>query len=966
MKRRPQTRGGTILPLLGVCLTGLFAFVALAVDLGMLAVSRTQCQNAADVAALSGTRTLNNTPGVLYNNLPAAVAQAKTAATTNPHMAGTFAVPQITHIEAGQYTYDAADKTFYVLTWTEVKDAPSVAPSSGSWTALRVTLELDEPTYFMRVFGVTSMPSGARATAVHRPRDVAFVLDMTGSMGYSSQFNTGNVTGAANDNQSGNPDNLAPVFGHYVSVQNQVVATANYANTNKEAISQNNYSITTPGGPPILRNYYFDTANAAAPATSAYPVVLSQLKPAFHRWSPAESGGASPNSYDYTPVTYDFTGYDPTHTGTEASPKGPTPAPDTFGSMTDSPAGIAYYGDRYRRADGSVNKTDKTWATGTSATRAAANAVELLGYRVSGTTVQSGDGTLNVTTEDKFRDLVWEQNGYDLDVKQYRTDRGASGGPKNPSSYTAPLHPAASGNLFKGFSMGPGYWGKTFFIWPPDPRAPTKTLNPGDAGYVAGDWRRRFFKATTTTEFTPGATGIDQTLLRTSSGGSVVNGSGFVVDYPAVLKWIKSGPQVLPPNLRAGKVVYYTSIPDDVTTTTGTTEVKLDKVFWKNYIDYVIGMSTFTSATYLYGPADSWGSGVSVYGSTLNTWTGPNGFNWPSARPYMRYNDTPARPRLHFWFGPLSMADFIANSTSGNMIAGTTYEAQCWQLKAGVNSVLDDIRRNHPNDTVGLAMFSYNPTTNQPTFSAPRVAQGQDWTKLKNALFYPKSLLTTIPTNPAAEYRPYNTTFQVVANDEIPNANGNTDPNTGLMYAFNLLSPSANLPAEYGTVKGRRGASKIVIFETDGVPNSYSNFTLTSKGYDTYYSGIGGGTDSTNGNATSISRARAVVQQIVKPMAATNGTGTDSGLSLGNAKAMVYPIAFGDLFDTTLAPNATFRNTALEFLADVAADGKTGPANATTLPPTQIITGPYQTRIDNLRTCLEQIFISGLTVTLIE
>jgi len=49
-----RSRRGSVLPTLGVCLIALFGFVALAVDLGMLAVSRTQCQNAADVAALVG------------------------------------------------------------------------------------------------------------------------------------------------------------------------------------------------------------------------------------------------------------------------------------------------------------------------------------------------------------------------------------------------------------------------------------------------------------------------------------------------------------------------------------------------------------------------------------------------------------------------------------------------------------------------------------------------------------------------------------------------------------------------------------------------------------------------------------------------------------------------------------------------------------------------------------------------
>ena len=98
-------RPGTVLPLLGICLIGLFGFVALAVDLGMLAVSRTQCQNGADVAALVGTRALNNKDGVAYNNLPAAVAALKTAATSNPHLSANFSNAQITKIEVNQSVY---------------------------------------------------------------------------------------------------------------------------------------------------------------------------------------------------------------------------------------------------------------------------------------------------------------------------------------------------------------------------------------------------------------------------------------------------------------------------------------------------------------------------------------------------------------------------------------------------------------------------------------------------------------------------------------------------------------------------------------------------------------------------------------------------------------------------------------------------------------------------------------------
>jgi hypothetical protein len=344
----------------------------------------------------------------------------------------------------------------------------------------------------------------------------------------------------------------------------------------------------------------------------------------------------------------------------------------------------------------------------------------------------------------------------------------------------------------------------------------------------------------------------------------------------------------------------------------------------------------------------------------------------------MSYNDSPLRPRLHFWFGPLSMMDFIAsygaNRTSGyvNGNPGTGNEAQCWQLKAGMNSVLSDVQSNHPNDYVGLTMFAYNPSS--AIYKQPRVATGQDYVALKNALFYPNSKLAAINAgDTTSEIRPYDNNFTSVDADEIPNANGGTDPNTGLAVAFNLLSPSSKLPSQYLTtingvqVQGRRGASKVVIFETDGVPNAYSNYTLNKKGYDTYYSNISNGGTTSNGSYSARTPAVNVVTQITKQMATTNGNGTDSGLSLPNARAYVYPIGFGDLFDPVLAPSATFRPSALQFLADVASAGNTETvSNGTSIPSYQIITGSYDQRISRLKDCMQRIFQSGVAVVLVE
>ncbi|HSQ54923.1 MAG TPA: hypothetical protein VLM40_04185, partial [Gemmata sp.] len=244
-----------------------------------------------------------------------------------------------------------------------------------------------------------------------------------------------------------------------------------------------------------------------------------------------------------------------------------------------------------------------------------------------------------------------------------------------------------------------------------------------------------------------------------------------------------------------------------------------------------------------------------------------------------------------------------------------------------------------------------------------RSPMSQDFNALRNALYYPKSLLSAINAgDTTTELRPYTSSFGSLSGDEIPNANGATDPNTGLAYGYNLLSPSSSLPTStYGTVKGRRGARKVLIFETDGVPNSYRTATLTKLGYDSYYPTLTSGASPGNGDSTSMSRAVTIVQQIVKPMATNNSAGVDSGMTLPNAPALVYPIGFGDIFDPVASPSATFRPTAISFLNSLAAAG-----NTVSLQSDQLITGNYQTRITNLKNVMERIFTAGVAVSLVE
>src|SRR5436305_5686969 len=60
-------RSGAVLPLVAVCFIIVFGFVALAIDLGIMAIGRNQAQNAADSAATAGARAFTGDSSNNYN-----------------------------------------------------------------------------------------------------------------------------------------------------------------------------------------------------------------------------------------------------------------------------------------------------------------------------------------------------------------------------------------------------------------------------------------------------------------------------------------------------------------------------------------------------------------------------------------------------------------------------------------------------------------------------------------------------------------------------------------------------------------------------------------------------------------------------------------------------------------------------------------------------------------------------------
>jgi hypothetical protein len=931
--KQPSRRSGAVVPIIAVCLVALMGFVALAIDIGMMIVARSQCQNAADIAALGGARTLNGKDST--NNVAGATAEAHSIAMANSVLNAPITAAQVTTVKAGIYRYDTTAKRFKVV----FDQTPAANEAYG---VMQVTVMTQPATVFAQVLGINSLAVGATATAVHRPRDVAVVLDFSGSMAYCSEFaypQSNPLSGSLN------PDSRFPCFGPWsiwggagmvLDPNNPGTPPSDYTNYVPPTPLQRVWPYIDSGGEVhSANNMTTDTRNGPAMVTTF--VQSDNSTNAFVRVNPT---GAFPT---FTNVNVSTSGNPTTIV---------TPAPDTFANQLAT----GFVGDLFPLRSGATTSGQ----TPPTPDQFAQTVADYLGIARASVT-------------DTTRNATFEQYGYDWDFT------------------TGAQKPAAQ--RFQGFTMGPGYYGKTFYMWPPDPRAPVNQI--GDAGYVAGDWRRRFFLPRSgSTQNTQ-----DDSMFWSVSGRWKAENPGasanYLVNYDNVLNWLKRGPQTLPPSMRSGRVIYYDSIPDTIPIDPSTgliqSSATADQCFWKDFIDYVIGAGRYVDANVLAGASNSNGNtrnGANLYynnpsTSGLTAKVTPRSVLVNAAGsnpvPYLRYDDNVVHPRMQFWFGPLAMLGYLRERQ--NYYPGTTYEAPSWQLKVGIKAAIDDIKNNHPNDMASMIFFS-----SSYGYNTSRAPMGKQYTLMQNSLFYPFPLLNTLG-DVTASIRPYTLTSASTSNPAgltdntdtiIPNPGTQTSPMLGFMVAYNEFS---NATGDWGVVyTGRRGAAKVVIFETDGVPNMMSSGTLKQSGSggpgNWYYSGTG--VPSWYGNSVSLhvppkDNARAVVRQIV-----ALETANPPGYSTARLPARVHAIGFGELFES-YTPSA-MKPAALQFLCAVQIDGKTSPTPPGTwdtdsldynawyvnLEPYKIITGSATDRIDKIRQAMQRIMQGGVEVALVQ
>ncbi|MGL4462873.1 MAG: pilus assembly protein TadG-related protein, partial [Planctomycetia bacterium] len=772
LRRNPRSRRGMYAALFGILLIPMMALVALSIDVGIMFNARTEAQDVADASALVGARSINTTA-------------RDTAVVSNVSKMFATSVPDAHRIKIINKQLSMANNVTMKIGTYRYVTASVPTPEFRGFTTLangqmptlvQATVRYKGDTFFGKVFSASTYDVSTVATAIHRPRDISIVMDLSGSMRFGSNVGASNVT--PNEGVISGPltsDSRVPQFGHYTttspSSSRRFHATSPYTRTNGEVYGVANFTFESDNGAAIIDDFV-RAPIVTPPATEPTGATTSAFGSGL-----AIPGDGKANSGD-TPLRRNFNA--------------------TGQNYSSSLHEILY------------NVTNSS-ATTTQEIRRAT--------RLSGPDSDS-------------RATQWESAGYEMQ---------AVGG--TPGS-------------FKGFTEGPGHWGKTFWIWPPDPRS-------------TFDWRRKFFTY-------PGATNpIDyNNRLYNSSNGQWrgVSSSSYEINYQAILDWIRQSPNPFPNYLRCDRIVYYTNLAGVSMSgiTYSSRPTNNDQRFWKEYIDFVIaarghsatgndwdgnrpnGDATEGASTEHMGSGADFPFGSTADGTFIRPQptSGNNGGHPPT---YMDYRDNPFRPQTHFWFGGYTMLDFVQRRFG---YPGSSHEAQNWQLKVGVRSAIRSIQENYPNDNVALMFFS-----GEANYRSPQVSMGQDFDRLVDALFHPKNTLASKSTI-------FGYSSENFSNGNVPRALGSTCPAMGFLLAFNQFSANPNLitgvsglPANSGG-SGRRGAQKTCIFLTDGAPNSRAagTFVSASNGQ-SYYHTFSGANGLNIGEAAATDPAVALVTQ---------------------------------------------------------------------------------------------------------
>jgi hypothetical protein len=278
------------------------------------------------------------------------------------------------------------------------------------------------------------------------------------------------------------------------------------------------------------------------------------------------------------------------------------------------------------------------------------------------------------------------------------------------------------------------------------------------------------------------------------------------------------------------------------------------------------------------------------------------------------------------------------------------------------------MQNNHPNDMTSLIMFSTplsgSSDTGANRFNRPVVGLSQSYSTLSDSLWYPQA---TVGSS-SASVSPYDAN-----NLTVPRAMGGTCYPMALMLAYNQFSSSTSL-LNYNTSSlpavnsydagggGRQGAQKIIIFETDGDPNTSAQANLVNGGacnsyYQVRYNQASTSTSEYPYNIFGYNdNDPTLVNQILSLVNQLAGLTSANGYSTTSKPLLLNCIAFGQIIDAA----------GLSTLNQMQVAGNVNDGSNNSLPSWKIINGNASTYASALQTAIGTILQNGVQVSLIQ
>ena len=189
-----QSRRGSALLFFATVLVLVLAFVAFSVDLGYIALSKSQLQNVADASALGAAMELNATADQNQVLSDARQAAIDVALLNRAGGYSSVILDAETDIELGRRTWDSGTQTF------QTQFGPAATPYNIVKVRARLKEILTEvngsptiidrrvPLFFAQVIGHGTAELEVSATATFQPRDMMLVLDYSASMNDDSEL----------------------------------------------------------------------------------------------------------------------------------------------------------------------------------------------------------------------------------------------------------------------------------------------------------------------------------------------------------------------------------------------------------------------------------------------------------------------------------------------------------------------------------------------------------------------------------------------------------------------------------------------------------------------------------------------------------------------------------------------------------------------------------------------------------